>query len=114
MDCPECGAVAKLSSRRGLKEGVFDRLMLHALYRCFDCGLRWKVKAPMSLAFKKTRRAETFSEYIGYGDERGRTIVQRAVMVVLLFVIIVTAIFQIQKKPLPRTIQVDATGKRVK
>jgi len=102
-----------MSRRRGFNEGIVDRIRLRAVYRCMDCGLRWTVYAP-ALAFKKTKKAETFSEYIGFGDERGRALVQKVVVLVVLVVVMAAGYLQMQKKPLPKKIMVDATGKRLK
>jgi hypothetical protein len=102
-----------MSRRRGFSEGVLDRLLLLAVFRCLECGTRWKVK-DRTLAFKKTRMSETITEYLGYGDDKGRVKFQNFIIVIILLAIIVVGVKQIQKPVTPKKIQVDATGKRVK
>ncbi len=112
MNCQKCGAIARMSRRRGLKEGIFDRLMLRAVYRCLDCGLRYKIYAP-HLAFKKTRKGESPFEYIGYGDERDKGKVQTAIIVIAIAVIIVAAAVQMPRTDDGGTIRVDSNNKRI-
>lgn len=112
MKCRACGAVARMSRRRGLKEGTIDRLLLRAVYRCLECGLRFKIYAP-DLAFRKTRKTESPFEYLGYGDERDKKKIQNILLIGAIVVIILVAAFQMRRTDDAATIRVDANGKRI-
>src|ERR1700733_9485193 len=111
LDCPRWGSAAYPSRRRGLREGILLRILLHAKYRCSHCGRRWMIYSP-KMAFRKARRSETMAEFIGCGDETGQRLLSRVFFVTLAIVCVMGAFFQWTTHS--KRITVNAAGKVIR
>jgi hypothetical protein len=110
-ECPKCGSAAYLSRRRGLREGILLRILLHAKYRCSHCGRRWMTYLP-KMAFRKARRSETMAEYIGCGDETGHRVLYRTFFVTLAIICVMGVFFHWATER--KRITVNASGQLIR
>ena len=108
--CAKCGSIAHLSRRRGLREGILHRFRGRVMFRCSHCARRWSEHFPEA-AFKKARKSETFSEYIGLGDSKGQQMLLRVILITVVFLGL-TAAYLGLKRPVLR-VRLNEQGKSV-
>jgi len=88
MICPKCGSAEIRSSlRRGLREGLFLRMLLIAPYRCKKCGTRF-FRISHLLAPRKRKKHKTLAGYLGLHGTTGRRF-QQAFRIILLFLLLI-------------------------
>lgn len=65
VKCPSCGSdKIRRSARRGIKEGLFLRLVMRAPYRCISCSRRFIEKADAE-KFRRQGRFPGLAAYLG-------------------------------------------------
>jgi predicted RNA-binding Zn-ribbon protein involved in translation (DUF1610 family) len=88
MQCPNCGSIhVRRSSRRGLREGLFLRILFRAPYRCLECGTRF-FGTSLDPVFRSRRKHRSLAAYLGLREGQIRRF-RWALFIIILFVVLV-------------------------
>jgi hypothetical protein len=91
MKCPKCGSCRiRRSTRRGIGEGLFLRMILRAPFRCLDCGARF-IASSTDPSFRKQWRHSTLASYLGIRTE-DQSFLDRILAIVALGLLILLAV----------------------
>jgi hypothetical protein len=66
------------------------------VFRCSHCARRWSEHFPEA-AFKKARKSETISEYIGLGDSKGQQMLLRVMLITAVFLGLAAAYLSLRR-----------------
>ena len=80
-------AEVRSSLRRGVREGLFLRIVLFAPYRCKKCSTGFLGFSRL-MGLRKRKKHKTLAGYLGFHGTEGRRF-QRALAVIFLFLLLV-------------------------
>jgi hypothetical protein len=93
MECPACKSKnVRRSLRRGLKEGLFLRLIFRAPYRCFQCGSRFNGNSYDS-RFRARKKHRSLWAFLGFRGAEKNKIKRMSTTLFVGMIFIILAIY---------------------
>ena len=92
MFCPKCRSKnVHRSLRRGVYQGLFQRLVFRAAYRCQDCGRRF---AAFSFGHRTDgRKHRTFAGWLGFRGTAKMRFVRKVTVGTIALILVVVAVY---------------------